>query len=478
MKSLVAALAVLATCALANRQHDLFEATLKKSMADGGNTWVVLVAGSTGWDNYRHQSSVCKAYQLAHRAGVPDERIITFMMDDIANNTRNPFPGQIFNELYVEGGDNFNVYEGVVKDYVGSQATAKNLVKVLSGVPTSGGSGKILRSTSNDNVFVYYDDHGGPGIVAMPTGSYFRTENLVQVFDAMKQKQMYKNMIFFVSACYSGSLFYKTEIPENVYVATSAPIAASSYACLHDSKLRTYVTSCWPHGWIHSIDEHGLKVDFGTIFEDSYHYAKNNSPTLPCQYGDLELKQKTFLGFLKDNDFISASRRPATAAVEHDSTAVPQYLVPFALAKDNYEHEPTEENLRAYKAEAATRLAIDAAVQRIVDAVMPGNKFVAMATCDKCDESCPCYSDCIKFGSDDHCSRACCNYAACNTKNSKVDAAETEFALALESAFLASLPADLANHAYALSSGVQFNRLCRSGVDVSAAIRVIRANAQ
>ena len=72
MKGLFFAIAVLAACALANEQHDLFQRAVERSQADGGNTWVVLVAGSTGWGNYRHQSSVCKAYQLAHQAGVPD----------------------------------------------------------------------------------------------------------------------------------------------------------------------------------------------------------------------------------------------------------------------------------------------------------------------------------------------------------------------------------------------------------------------
>ena len=29
-----------------------------------GKLWAVLVAGSEGWDNYRHQADVCHAYQV------------------------------------------------------------------------------------------------------------------------------------------------------------------------------------------------------------------------------------------------------------------------------------------------------------------------------------------------------------------------------------------------------------------------------
>lgn len=48
--------------------------------------WAVLVAGSNGWYNYRHQSDVCHAYQILHKNGIPDSNIIVMMYDDIAKN--------------------------------------------------------------------------------------------------------------------------------------------------------------------------------------------------------------------------------------------------------------------------------------------------------------------------------------------------------------------------------------------------------
>lgn len=48
--------------------------------------WAVLVAGSNGWFNYRHQADVCHAYQILHNHGIPDTNIIVMMYDDIANN--------------------------------------------------------------------------------------------------------------------------------------------------------------------------------------------------------------------------------------------------------------------------------------------------------------------------------------------------------------------------------------------------------
>ena len=55
------------------------------SCASAAN-WAVLVAGSNGWYNYRHQADVCHAYQILHKNGIPDSNIIVMMYDDLAKN--------------------------------------------------------------------------------------------------------------------------------------------------------------------------------------------------------------------------------------------------------------------------------------------------------------------------------------------------------------------------------------------------------
>ena len=43
--------------------------------------WAVLVAGSNGYFNYRHQADICHAYQILRKNGIPDESIIVMMYD-------------------------------------------------------------------------------------------------------------------------------------------------------------------------------------------------------------------------------------------------------------------------------------------------------------------------------------------------------------------------------------------------------------
>ena len=50
------------------------------------DNYAVLVAGSNGWYNYRHQSDVCHAYQILHKNGIPDTNIVVMMYDDLAKN--------------------------------------------------------------------------------------------------------------------------------------------------------------------------------------------------------------------------------------------------------------------------------------------------------------------------------------------------------------------------------------------------------
>ena len=71
---------------------------LRASVAAGGDHWAVLVAGSNTYGNYRHQSDVCHAYQVAKAAGMPESNIIVLAYDDIAHNPENPYPGKMFNK--------------------------------------------------------------------------------------------------------------------------------------------------------------------------------------------------------------------------------------------------------------------------------------------------------------------------------------------------------------------------------------------
>ena len=91
------------------------------------------------------------------------EKIIFMACDDVANAEENPFPGEIFND---PKGD--NVYDPDALDYRADQLNAETFMAVMMGDKTAAGGGKVLRSTIEDNVFLFFVDHGAPGILAFP----------------------------------------------------------------------------------------------------------------------------------------------------------------------------------------------------------------------------------------------------------------------------------------------------------------------
>ncbi|RZB68284.1 Vacuolar-processing enzyme isoform D [Glycine soja] len=192
-----------------------------------GTRWAVLLAGSNGYWNYRHQADVCHAYQILRKGGLKEENIIVFMYDDIAFNGENPRPGVIINKP--DGGD---VYKGVPKDYTGEDVTVDNFFAALLGNKSAltGGSGKVVDSGPDDHIFVYYTDHGGPGVLGMPAGPYLYADDLIEVLKKKHASGTYKNLVFYLEACESGSIF-EGLLPEdiNIYATTASNAEESSW---------------------------------------------------------------------------------------------------------------------------------------------------------------------------------------------------------------------------------------------------------
>ncbi|MCL7049190.1 hypothetical protein MKW94_028458, partial [Papaver nudicaule] len=194
-----------------------------------GTRWAVLVAGSNGYYNYRHQADVCHAYQILKKGGLKDKNIVVMMYDDIANNEENPRPGTIINNP--RGKD---VYHGVPKDYIGKDVNKKNFFNVLLGkrsALTGHGSGKVVSSGPNDTIFVYYSDHGGPGVLTMPMGKLLYAKEFHKVLQKKRKLGTYKSMVIYIEACEAGSMFEGLLKPGmNIYATTASNATENSYA--------------------------------------------------------------------------------------------------------------------------------------------------------------------------------------------------------------------------------------------------------
>ena len=196
--------------------------------------YAILYAGSDTFLNYRHQADIHTIYMKLIENGWKTSEIKLMCYDDLAKDPQNPFQGQIFHET----SHTKNVYPGSEKiDVKGGDMTDQAFYDALTGVPT----------TSDDYVFIYYDNHGGPGILGTPAGNYITTEGLVDALNKMQSK--YKKCLFGIEACYSGSLAQEFTA-KNLGTITAANDQESSYAAVYDSQIGTYLSNEFTNYWI------------------------------------------------------------------------------------------------------------------------------------------------------------------------------------------------------------------------------------
>eukprot|EP01083_Nonionella_stella_P241001 841946_1 len=216
--------------------------------ARNSSNWAVLIAGSNGYYNYRHQSDIAHSYQiLTKMGGFPADKVIVMMYNDVVNSSSNPFPGQLFNE---PGGQ--DIYGDIIVSYSGEQVTAKNFLNVIQGIKEGDTKdGPVLESNADDHVFIYYSDHGATGLVAMPTGDPLYATDLNKALDYMYANKMYKQLVFYLEACESGSMFDGILTRNtSVFATTAATPDQPSYAFYYNQTLNTYMADEYSIRWM------------------------------------------------------------------------------------------------------------------------------------------------------------------------------------------------------------------------------------
>ncbi|XP_063608521.1 legumain-like [Penaeus indicus] len=274
-----------------------------------GDLWAVLVAGSSSWMNYRHQADVCHAYQILHQHGVPDDHIIVMMADDIAYNPENPDPGVIINRP-----DGPNVYEGVPKDYTGRSVTPEIFLRVLSG-DAEGlrgvvGSGKVVRSGPNDRIFVNLVDHGAPGIFAFPT-SFLKATELTDTILDMHRDGKFGEMVLYVEACESGSMFSRL-LPDDlgVYAVSASSPHQPSYACYMDEHLHTFLGDVFSVKWMEDTDREDIRRE--SLKKQFQIVRKEVTSSTVMHWGEIRLDRQhlsQFLGGKKVSSRVKSQKR-------------------------------------------------------------------------------------------------------------------------------------------------------------------------
>jgi hypothetical protein len=251
--------------------------------------------------NYRHQADVCHAYQVVVKQhGVPKEQVVTMLYNDVVKSFFNTRRGTMFNE---PGGA--DVYKDVAIDYSGKQITPKNFLAVLRGDEAAMrgvGSGRVVASGPADRVFVYFADHGAPGFLAfpskllvVPTQLYAR--DLIRTLTDMHGAQRYGQLLLYVEACDSGSIFNGL-LPSNIsaLAVTAAGALEPSMACYYNNTLGTFLGDCFSNHWLEEQDAAPSPRE--TVGEQVTRVRAATDTSHVCVYGDTALARVPAAAFL------------------------------------------------------------------------------------------------------------------------------------------------------------------------------------
>ncbi|CAH1732170.1 hemoglobinase-like [Aphis gossypii] len=321
------------------------------------NIWAVLVAGSHGWLRYRHQSNVCHAYKILRANGIPKHRIITFMYDDIAYNSKNPEPGVLRNEP-----NGTNVYEGVPIDYTGEDVRKDVFLNVLQGykMKVKGiGSGRVVLSTDKDNILIFHTGLGGEdGFVEFPNSGEdrnLRAEELASVFKHLHDRNSYKNILMYLESSHSGAMFDNHTLPHNLNILaiSAGGPDEDTYGTFCDTDIEPCLAGLFSYAWMNYAENNpdGLRQSQSVFdhFDNVRDIVSHTGKEHPQLYGDWNIGKlpiSQFIGYKNRNSStLKTEIKLIRGASKHDTFNKDTIITDDATAADEHVHIEQKKNV-------------------------------------------------------------------------------------------------------------------------------------
>ena len=248
------------------KHQDLFDdKDVEHDLPELGERWAIVISPSTTWQNYRHQADAFSMYQTLRHSGYDDDHIVLIVEDNLADDQRNPFPGEIFVERtgnYSSNGApdalvNDNVRKKAVVDYHFSDLQGPgDLSDIIQG-NASERLPHVIHATDADNIFLFWSGHGadndgplwGNEDCRQPFGS-FRIRNIIE---HMMFPRRYRRMLLAIETCYSGLWGEALKGLPDVLVLTAANAFETSKPDEYDQEMKTYLSNAFARSFRHTV---------------------------------------------------------------------------------------------------------------------------------------------------------------------------------------------------------------------------------
>jgi glycosylphosphatidylinositol transamidase (GPIT) subunit GPI8 len=195
--------------------------------------YAVLVQGSNGWNNYRHQADVLSVYQMLKTKGFDDDHIILIIDKALASDAMNPEPGIIRAE---DGGN--DLLAGCSMDYDNADISPSDISNILLGVKTDK-TPVVLPKDAGQNVLLFWSGHGhnhannGANELVWrnaDVGRGMTADLLRQTISLMHQQGQYRKMFVLTEPCFSEAVITPLVGIPGVLAMSSAGTFEQSFA--------------------------------------------------------------------------------------------------------------------------------------------------------------------------------------------------------------------------------------------------------
>lgn len=279
----------------------------------------------------------CRVWADLVAGGIKPENIIMMAYSSNVNSEQNPYPGKMFTDpSETIDGDwaKSGCYEHI--DYTGGDINEDVFIGILSGDAnkvrerTGIENPKVLAGGPDDTVFTYFIDHGGDDVI-MVGRDFIHSGALIDAFRKAHEKKLYGKWVWFMEACYSGSMF--TRLPDfyDIFVMTSADAhhEADMSNCppndvVGGKSLNTCLSGLWDNSFLDYLEAHP-DCTIGEIVDAVHEDVAKTSQQNVSQWGDMTFRD------LKLADFVGTPSTHSQKKTSQMTVAVSE--VPAHLAK-------------------------------------------------------------------------------------------------------------------------------------------------
>ena len=237
--------------------------------------YALLVQGSNGWNNYRHQADVLSMYQLLRKNGYDDDHIIIIIDKALANDKKNTEAG-----IIRAADDGPDLLANTVIDYDNVALSPADISNILLGNKTAA-TPVVLPKDAGQNVLLFWSGHGhnrasnGADELAWchaDIGQGMTADLLQQTISQMQQQRLYRKMLILTEPCFSEAVITPLIGITGVLAMSSAGSYEQSFADNWSSSLGVWRCDRFSHNLITH-----LTASPSTTYRDLYLYCAHRT---------------------------------------------------------------------------------------------------------------------------------------------------------------------------------------------------------